>query len=148
MMTQMKTHMTMTPERAALGDTRSALQRLHKTLLDAERIQYERAFGRVESEFQMLFVAAEDPQFAWLKPISELIVSIDERFPTEQELTAADLAQVGAEIRALLAPDAIGTPFQRLYHRALQDTPDVVMAHAAVMRSLPPVVTSVGTQAR
>lgn len=138
-MTRQTTIVTATPERAMLGNIRSALQRLHKTLLDAERIQYERAFGRIQSEFQLLVLAAEDPQFAWLKPLSTLIVRIDEDYLNKEELVAADLAAIGAEIRALLAPNAMGTLFQRLYHTSLQETPDIVMAHGAVMRALPPV---------
>jgi hypothetical protein len=133
------TTMVTTPERARLGDIRAALQRLHKVLLDAERIQYERAFGRIQSEFQLLVLAAEDPQFAWLKPLSTLIVRIDADYLGKEELADADLDAIGAEIRALLAPNAMGTLFQRLYHTSLQETPDIVMAHGAVMRALPPV---------
>ncbi len=130
---------TMTsPERRALGEIRAALRQLHRALLADERIQYERAFGRIPSEFHLLVLAAEDPQFAWLRPLSTLIVRIDERFAGAEELSRADLQQIGAEIRALLLADGTPTPFQRVYQRVLQESPEVIMAHSAVMRSLPP----------
>jgi hypothetical protein len=137
MTTSMK--ITMTPERVTLGEISSALQRLHKALLDAERIQYERAFGRVESEFQLLHLAAEDPQFAWLRPMATMILRLDERRGGEGPVTAGDVKRVSESVRALLVPNATGDTFQRLYHHALQDDPNVVMAHAGVMRTLPPV---------
>src|SRR5690242_14649168 len=60
-----------------LGDLRQALMRLHKVLLDWERRGYERIHGR-QSSHDMLQVLLSDAQFAWLRPISQLIVKIDE----------------------------------------------------------------------
>jgi len=130
-------HTTTSPERRALGEIRSALRDLHRAILADERIQYERAFGRIRSEFQLLVLAAEDPQFAWLRPLAALIVDIDERFAGAEEFSAADLRQIGEEIRALLVPEGTPTTFQRIYQRVMQENPGVIMAHSAVMRSLP-----------
>ena len=60
-----------------LGDLRQGLLRLHKTLLDWERGGYERIHGRQTSN-DLLNALLNDPQFAWLRPISQLIVRIDE----------------------------------------------------------------------
>ncbi len=119
-----------------LRAARLALRGLHKALLDAERVQYERAFGRLESDYQTLFLAMDDPQFAWLRPLARFIIDLDERATGEGFDTAARERAID-EIRALLVADQAGTLFQRLYHDALQRRPEVVMAHAAVMRALP-----------
>jgi hypothetical protein len=130
---------TATSERVRLDTLRGTLLRLHKALLESERNQYERAFGRIQSEFQLLYIAAEDPQFAWLRPLAELVVRIDERLAEDESVSTADVIQVGDEVRALVGPNPIGTEFQRLYHRAMQDDPNVVMAHSAMVRALPVV---------
>ena len=60
-----------------LADLRHALLRLHKVLLDWERSGYERIHGR-QSSSDLLKALLNDPQFAWLRPMSQLIVRIDE----------------------------------------------------------------------
>lgn len=129
--------MTMTTTRdETMRELRHALRELHRTLLQAERVEYERAFGRLESEFQALFLAMDDPQFAWLRPLAKLVIEIDERAMGE-DFGDEDRDRAVSEIRALLVPNGAGTLFQRLYHDAFQRRPEVVMAHAAVMRALP-----------
>ncbi len=68
-------------DRQFLFDLRKSLLHLHKTLLDWERAAYERIHGRVSSS-ELLKAIVEDPQFGWLRPISELIVRIDETVDT------------------------------------------------------------------
>src|SRR6266404_821722 len=50
---------------------------LHKTVLDAARREYERGHGRLRNT-EFLSVLIEDPAFAWLNPLTALIVRIDE----------------------------------------------------------------------
>src|SRR5258706_8688061 len=70
------------PADASLKDLRQALLRLHKTLLDWERAAYERIHGR-QSSNALLDALLKDPQFAWLRPISQLVVRIDEMLEDE-----------------------------------------------------------------
>lgn len=116
--------------RRKLNDARLGLLALHKTLLDYERIRYERTHGRVESSGAFLQLAIGDPQFAWLRQISELVVQIDELLASDEPGAEVDADTVMAHAKALLRPDENGDDFQRRYHRALQDSPDVVMVHA------------------
>jgi hypothetical protein len=124
----------------AISDIRalhSSLLRLHKTLLDAERVRYERLFGRVENELHLLQLASHDVQFAWLRPLMDHITRIDELLAGDVPVTGTDTASVGTGTRALLRPSEDGNAFARNYHRALQAHPEVVMAHGGVMRGLP-----------
>lgn len=65
-------------QRDRLENARHGLMRVHRALLEAERIRYERIHGRVDGSGAFLQIAIHDPWFAWLGPISELIVQIDE----------------------------------------------------------------------
>jgi hypothetical protein len=71
-------------DRQFLFDLRKSLLHLHKILLDWERSAYERIHGRVSSS-ELLKAIVEDPQFAWLRPISSLIVRIDETVDAEPQ---------------------------------------------------------------
>src|SRR3954466_16130054 len=64
-------------DRQFLIGLRKSLLHLHKTLLEWERAGYERIHGRA-SPGTLLTALMNDPQFAWLRPLSELIVRIDE----------------------------------------------------------------------
>lgn len=122
-------------DRQFLIGIRRALIRLHKTLLDWERVAYERLNGRTTPS-ELLTAITTDPQFAWLRPLSELIIRIDVTLDADREGQAVeesvDAAEMAAQMRVLLIPDENGTPYQRRYYAALQDHPDAVLAHREV----------------
>ena len=122
-------------DRQFLFDLRKTLLHLHKTLLDWERSAYERIHGRVSSS-ELLKATVEDPQFGWLRPISELIVRIDEAVDTEPQNGPVDVAAVAARAREVTAVDEAGTPHAQRYHTALQEHPDAVFAHRDVTNVL------------
>lgn len=119
-----------------LRDVRHALLRLHKTLLDAERVRYERLYGRIESAGALLQLVIHDPWFAWLRPLSELVVQIDERLDGDDPVLASEAKALTGQVRSLLQAVEEGDVFQQHYHAALQDVPDVVMAHREVSKIL------------
>ena len=124
-------------ERSRLISIRNSLLALHKILLEIERQRYERTNGRINDMFQLLNLTINDPAFAWLRPLSAFIVEIDEKADDkENPLTSAEAAAFLKEARALLAPSQVGNDFQRNYHWALQESPDVVIAHGALLRAL------------
>ncbi len=127
-------------ERRLLTDLRRTLLDLHKTLLEWERAAYERTNGRASAS-ELLKVVVEHPQFAWLRPISELIVRIDEALASDAPDTPVDVASLASRARAVVAPDERGTPYAQRYYTALQDHPDAVFAHRAVtnlLKDVPP----------
>ena len=126
-------------QRQLLTDLRRALLHLHKTLLDWERAAYERVRGRVAGH-ELLHVILSDPQFAWLRSISELVVRIDETIDQESPETPADTAAIFEQARLLIVPDEAGGPYAQRYHAALQENPDAVFAHrgvSAVLKNVP-----------
>jgi len=117
-----------------LAAVRHGLLELHKALLDGERERYERIHGKVTAG-KMLQLAFQDPQFAWLRSMSELIVRIDELLDT-REANDADLESLLASARALLTPAGQSTAFAQEYDAALQRDPHIVVLHGRVMRAL------------
>jgi hypothetical protein len=116
-------------------DLRKGLLHLHKTLLDWERAAYERVHGRA-SAAELLKLIVEDAQFAWLRPISDLIVRIDETVETEDAdpsvESSAEVEALVARARELVAPADAPTSHAQRYLAALQEHPDAVFAHRAV----------------
>lgn len=118
----------------SLRETRSALLQLHKTLLDDEREAYERVHDRIENSYEVLRLVMHDPWFAWLHDLSELIVKIDETLDAEEPPEQAEVDGVMQQARELTTPDENGGEFQQKYFRALQRSPDAVLAHAETVK--------------
>ncbi len=115
-----------------LREIREALLRLHRTLLDWQRRGHERVRGRLSAN-ELLQVLLHDPEFAWLRPISECIVRIDAMLADEG---VVDEDAVIVQARALASPDADGTPHAQRYLRAIQESPDAVLAHRDLLALL------------
>ena len=109
-----------------------ALLRLHKALLDDERVAYERLHGRIPSNGAFLQLVLNDAWFAWLRPLSQLMVKLDEFSEAKELSTHEEVPALLSSVRTLLTPMEEGEGFGRQYHDALQRAPDVVLAHAAV----------------
>jgi hypothetical protein len=118
-----------------MRELRLGLLRLHKALLDTEREAYERMHGQVTGG-ELLQLVINHEQFAWLRPVSELIVRIDEMLDADEPATAEDAEALLAGARALLRPSEVGGGFGQKYFAAIQQWPDVVFAHREVSRLL------------
>ncbi|HEX4646285.1 MAG TPA: hypothetical protein VH598_11835 [Verrucomicrobiae bacterium] len=127
---------TATQER--LQPLRYALLKLHKALVDSERVSYEKTIGAIQSPNQFLQLLAHDPWFAWLHPLSQLIVAMDEALDEKEPLTIAAVDALANQTRRLLVASETGQGFSRHYDEALQRDPDVVLAHAEVAKVLGP----------
>ena len=124
------------PLRRTLTDVRYGLLGLHKALIVAEQLTFERIYGRVDSTGQLLQLVMNDPWFTWLHPLSNMVVRIDELLDSDEELTVEDIAVLLTEVRALIRPSELGDGFERSYYEALQRAPEVVMAHCEMKKLL------------
>ncbi|HEY7500405.1 MAG TPA: VOC family protein [Vicinamibacterales bacterium] len=122
--------------RSKLKDLRARLLHLHKVLLDDARVAYEMDRGRVGSPGIFLQLVINDPWFAWLHALSELIVRIDQNVEREGPATDGDGAALVEQVGRLLTASEDGEGFARRYYEALQRQPAVVLAHADVRRVL------------
>lgn len=114
-----------------LYDLRIKLLRLHKLLLETERISYEQEHGQV-SKGQLLQLVLHHDQFAWLRRLSELIVQVDELLHADEPVTSTAIVALIKDVRTLLTPDQFGSEFALKYDAAFQHNPDVVLAHADI----------------
>jgi len=119
-----------------LTDLRNGLLGLHKTLLDSERIVYERDIARISSSGELLRLVLYDPWFAWLHELSELVVWIDEALDEKEPPNGIEAERLIGNARDLIAPDEAGQGFAKRYFEALQRDPDVVLAHARMRKVL------------
>ncbi len=118
-----------------LSELRIKLLRLHKLLLDTERVTYEQVRGQV-SRGELLQLVINHAQFAWLHQLSELIVQIDDLLHADEPVTSEAIAALVSDVRILLTPDELGDEFAMKYDAAFQCHPDVVLAHADVVTLL------------
>ena len=121
------------PARRRLITLRLLLLRLHKTLLDMERREYERANGRV-SVGELFRLVIDHQQFAWLHNISEFVVRLDETLAGDAPVLPEDVHTAITLARKMFAPSESGDAFQKKYFDAIQSDPAVVIDHAELAR--------------
>ena len=112
-------------------DLRGALLGLHRALLEEERRAYEKVHGR-QSGADFLQTLIADPAFAWLAPLTTLIVRLDE-LDAEDNPEAERSASMTAA-RALLVAE--GSEFRQRCAELVQRSPDVAFAYAAARRTV------------
>jgi hypothetical protein len=132
----MSKHSKSEPEgvRARLETLRTSLLSLHKVLVESERVEYEHTVAQITSPSHFLQLLTNDPWFAWLSPLSRLIVSMDEALDGEEPLTQERVEGLVKETARLLVASESGESFAQNYFEALQRDPDVVMAQGEVTK--------------
>ena len=119
-----------------LRDLNIRIIRLHKVLMDRQHRAYERDYGPVMPA-QLLQLLLTSEHFAWLRPLSGLMARIDEALDDDSETSRTTVEGLFREVHGLLRSGRQGA-FETRYRDALQESPDVVLAHADVVRALPP----------
>lgn len=119
--------------RERLISLRLALLRLHKTLLDMERREYERDHGYVNTG-ELFRLVVDHAQFAWLHNISEFVVRIDETLAAKEPVTPEYTSVAFSLARKMFVPTESGDAFQKKYFDAIQRDPAVVIEHAELAR--------------
>jgi hypothetical protein len=115
--------------RQTLKALSKALLRLHKTLLDAAKIEYEAKFGAINGVNEYLQLVLDDPHFAWLRKISALIALVDEAVSIRRTASEPDALALLAEARVLLNFEDENEAFNDKFQTALQKNADAVINH-------------------
>jgi len=116
--------------RAPLAQLRAALLRLHKTLLDAERLRYEIDHGPIKSSGDYLQLLINNERFTWLQPYTNLIVTIDETEESKEEVQPEAIEALWDRARLLMQEPAATSPLGKL----LATSAEVKAAVAEVVR--------------
>ncbi len=136
-MTTLKT--TGLNKRSQLRALSRALRDVHRSLVEFSRDRYELANGVVRGKTALLDLLLNDEAFAWLRPLSKLIVEIDELAARTPAPTAAEVEEIRARAEALMTssedPNAIGSRYIAL----LASEPRVAMNHGELRAALAPI---------
>lgn len=114
-----------------------ALRELHRALVEHARRDYERARGAVLTPGEFLHLLTTDARFAWLRPLSELMVDLDVFLEADPAPTPEEAAAVRAEVERLIAApksSADANAFAVRYLPLIADDPHIAMGHASVKR--------------
>ena len=117
-------------------EIRHVLLDLHKSMIDAQRIIYERDHGRVETTAQFLGLVLEHPDFEWIRDMSALMAVLDEWREDAREVNSVGLDDIVGALRALIQPGSSNTRFTDRYWRMLDSTPEVLVGHVKLWRML------------
>ncbi|MEM1253394.1 MAG: hypothetical protein AAGI69_13250 [Cyanobacteria bacterium P01_H01_bin.21] len=116
---------------------RNNLLKLHKLLLESERVRYEQINGPIKNKGEFFQLVISDEAFSWLRPISQFIVQIDEftsakKQPENPEEKAAILLEKG---RLMLKPNEnSSTPLAAKYFEAIQSDPQIALMNAEITK--------------
>ena len=125
--------------RAALREMSKLLIPLHRALIDASRDEFTAAGGFIQSPHHLLQLITDDPFFAWLKPMTSLIVDIDEM--ARVDFKDEDVAAIASRVDRLFGAN-VDESFAARYVPILQRNVDVAIAHAAVRQALARLTSS------
>lgn len=123
--------------KATMKTIATNLRALHKHLLEYEKRIYEKIHGRVENPYQLLSLAMNDPQFAWLRAMSSEMVNLDEVRLSKDGVSDSDLRLIGTRLRALMTQTREASDFHMRYEEAKAEDPGILLAHRDLMNSLP-----------
>ena len=122
-----------------LGTLADALRSLHRVLAERVRRDLEAERHTVIQPGAWLSMLIREPQFAWLRSLSELMVDLDVFLEAIPEPADDDAASIRAEIERLIAPSAVPgteTDFARQYWRYVHDEPAVAVVHGQIRNAL------------
>ena len=115
-----------------LLQVRSAFLRLHKALLDSERMLYEQFYGRIPSSGEFFRLVIGHEWFNWLRPMSQFIASVDETLSTKEPVTLERANELLEEARRINYLSEDGTPEQQRYYYAIQRDPNIAIMYVEV----------------
>jgi hypothetical protein len=113
---------------AKLGRLVETLRSVHKSLIDATQRDYEKVHGRIANPYALFTLVAQDPAFAWLQPMTRLIVDLEDLAGRKSAPVGSD-DFLGArhEVQELIGSDKAG--FAGAYRARVQGDPAVAVEH-------------------
>ena len=114
----------MEKQTALLKESRLEFLRIHKSLVDFERANYERINGTISSG-QFLNLLVNDSNFEWLRKFSILIVEIDEMLDLDDGFSEQMIEKHLSQMRKILDLDTSDEIFNKKFEIALQTIPEL-----------------------
>lgn len=115
---------------------RPLLLRLHKDLMEGARIAYEQEYGSIPSKGEYFRLVLGHESFSWLRPISQMIVRVDERLAAKKPEVAENAEVLALDVRNLLASLEADSEQHKYYHQALKHNPNIAVIYDEAMKLL------------
>ena len=122
--------------RVKVEELRQAVLALHKRMIDAQRIRYERLHGRIETTSEFLGLVLEHPEFEWIRAVSALVAQLDEWREASEGSGAQELEAIVDALRKLIQPQGSNGGFTKKYWEMIESTPEVLIEHVKLTRVL------------
>ena len=121
---------------STLRELNTVSLQLHRELIATTRRTYEEAHGPVANPYALFALVTDDPAFAWLRPMSGLLVKISDLL--DQPVILPDEAgAIRAEMAALVSPSEGTDPsFYDQLRADRQLDPGLVTSHAHIREVL------------
>ncbi|WP_416675431.1 hypothetical protein [Egbenema bharatensis] len=119
-----------------LREVRLSILRLHKALLESERVVYEQFHGRIQSSGEFFRLVVDHEWFSWLRPISQFIIQMDDVLKSKEPVTIDQVNILLDQAEQMLQPNQEGSTLEKRYYRAIQRDPGIAMMHADLTRLL------------
>jgi hypothetical protein len=115
------------------------LRELHRALVERASREFVYAHERLSQPTpgELLQMLTKDPEFGWLRGLSELMVDIDTARDDEHGRDEAALG-VRSAVERFISPPATNPPdeFAQRYWPYVHQDPHVAVAHAAVRQAI------------
>lgn len=115
-----------------LREVRLKLLRLHKALLESERVTYEQFYGRIASSGEFFRLVVDHEWFSWLRPISQFIIQIDDVIHAKEPVELQQVNSLLEQAKMMLQPVEEGTSMEKRYYQAIQRDPDIALMHGEI----------------
>ena len=119
-----------------LRNVRLKVLQLHKALLDSERVVYEQFHGRIQSTGEFFRLVIGHDWFSWLRPISQLIVQMDDVLNSKEPVTIEAIDELLKETREMIQPAEEGTTLNKRYYYIIQRDSKIALMHADLKKLL------------
>lgn len=119
-----------------LKSVREALLNLHQVLLFSERAEYEQYHGQIQSSGEFFRLVLDHDWFSWLRPMSQLIVQIDDTLHDRAPLDDTKVDLLLHNARQLLQPNEDGATPEKRYYEAIQRDPRIALMHGEISELL------------
>ncbi|HSN20761.1 MAG TPA: hypothetical protein VLS49_08795 [Usitatibacter sp.] len=119
---------------ANVGELRAALLELHRAILRAQQLRYEKEHGRVDSPGALLQLVVRHPDFAWIRALSALIAQLDEWVESDAAGRDVEIAALVRGLQTLIQPDGTNEEFTTRYWPLLEVVPEALVAHVRLWR--------------
>jgi hypothetical protein len=116
-----------------LREIRNEMLRLHKTLLEIERANYESKLGKI-TNVQLLNLLFEDENFVWLREISILVSEVDELFAAKEGVDYDLAASLLKRVKSLFDESETNDEFKKKYRVNLDTETEVAFHHVKILK--------------